>query len=145
MSSRVSKGNSMALFTWNKEYSVDVQSIDKQHKKLFDMINELHDAMVAGKGSLLAPGIVKRLAAYTREHFTSEEGLMKLASYPDFASHKAEHDKLNDEVAKMVKSLADETVVLTMDLQEFLRSWLMTHIAQRDKKYSLYLHAAGIR
>ena len=90
----------MALFSWSDKYSVDVPSIDKQHKKLFDMLNELHDAMSTGNGSQLAPAILKRLVAYTQEHFVAEEAMMKQARYPDLASHKAEHDKLSSEVAK---------------------------------------------
>jgi hemerythrin len=135
----------MALLTWSKKYSVEVQSIDKQHKKLFDMINELHDAMRAGKGSVLAPEIVKRLAAYSREHFADEESKMKLAHYPDFASHKAEHDKLLGEVAALAMGIRDGKTVITMELQEFLQDWLKTHIAERDRKYSACLQAAGIR
>ena len=134
----------MALFAWSNEYSVEVESIDKQHQKLFEMVNELHNAMKAGKGSLHTPEIVKRLAAYAQDHFAAEEGAMKRANYPDFASHRAEHDKLVGQVAEMAKGIGDGSV-LTMDLQEFLCNWLKTHIAQCDKKYSAHLQAAGIR
>jgi len=72
----------MALFTWSNEYSVKIQSIDRQHQKLIDMVNELHEAMKAGKGSLLAPDIVGRLATYAQEHFAHEEEMMKLAEPP---------------------------------------------------------------
>ena len=41
----------MALLTWTTEYSVAVEAIDKQHQKLFAMLNELHDAMKSGKGA----------------------------------------------------------------------------------------------
>jgi hemerythrin-like metal-binding protein len=135
----------MALFTWNDEYSVGVQSIDKQHKKLFGMVNELHDAMSAGKGSQLAPAIIERLANYAQEHFAHEEDMMKLAKYPDFANHRAEHDKLVGEVARMARGIGDGSVGLAMRLQEFLCNWLKTHIAQRDKKYRGHLQVAGIR
>jgi hemerythrin len=40
----------MALITWNDGYSVKVKQFDDQHKKLIDMVNELHDAMGIGKG-----------------------------------------------------------------------------------------------
>lgn len=135
----------MALFTWSNEYSVKIQSIDRQHQKLIDMVNELHEAMRAGKGSLLAPEIVGRLATYAQEHFAHEEEMMKLAKYPDFTTHRAEHDKLVGEVAKLARGIGQGSTVLTMDLQEFLCNWLKTHIAQCDKKYSTHLQTAGIR
>lgn len=135
----------MALLEWSNEYSVDVQSIDKQHMKLFVMLNALHDAMKSGTGSKLAPEILKSLVQYTREHFSNEESLMIRAHYPAFASHKAEHDKLTGEVVKMVRDFEAGKTVLSMDLLEFLRQWLQAHIAACDKKYTAHLQVAGIR
>ena len=40
----------MALLTWQDKYSVGIAQIDDQHKQLIIMINELNDAMLAGKG-----------------------------------------------------------------------------------------------
>jgi hemerythrin len=40
----------MALFNWNDSYSVKVAMCDQQHKKLFEIINELAEAMRQGKG-----------------------------------------------------------------------------------------------
>jgi hemerythrin len=135
----------MALFNWSDKYSVEVQSIDKQHQKLFAMMNELHEAMASGKGNQLAPAIVKRLVNYTRDHLAAEEGMMRRANYPDFNTHKAEHDELNRKVAKMAKDIEGGNVVLSINLQNFLREWLKTHILLRDKQYSAHLRTAGVR
>lgn len=40
----------MTYITWNNELSVGNAFIDKDHHKLIDFINELHDAMAQGKG-----------------------------------------------------------------------------------------------
>jgi hemerythrin len=130
--------------SWNNGFSVEVESLDKQHQRLFAMLNELHDAMKAGKGKLFAPAILERLVDYTREHFAAEEALMKRANYPDFASHKAEHEKLKNEIAKMLKNAEGGDSGVSMELSDFLREWLKTHILQRDKQYSGHLRTAGI-
>src|SRR5450631_952121 len=135
----------MALVEWSNEYSVEVQSIDAQHRKLFVMLNGLHDAMRAGQGSQAAPEILRNLVQYTREHFGQEEGMMSRAHYPDLASHKAEHDKLTGEVLRMVRDLDEGKAMLSMELLEFLRKWLQAHILDRDKKYTTHLQAAGMR
>ena len=41
----------MALITWSSMFSVGVAEIDNQHKKLVELINQLNDAMHAGKGA----------------------------------------------------------------------------------------------
>jgi hemerythrin len=135
----------LAILNWSNEYSVEVLSIDKEHKTLFAMLNELHDAMKAGKGSAVVPVILKRLVVYTREHFAHEEKLMSRARYPDIVRHKAEHDQLTGEVVKTVQDFEDGKTVLSIDLLEFLRSWLQEHIVGWDKKYSSSMLAAGVR
>lgn len=134
----------MALICWSTEYSVEVDSIDKQHQKLFAMLNGLHDAMKVGKGSQRVPLILGELVQYTREHFASEENLMLRAGYPDYDRHKAEHDKLTRDVMQMVRDFEQGKIALTIDMQDFLRQWLQTHIVSSDKKYTAHLRAAGI-
>jgi hemerythrin len=135
----------MAILNWSKEYSVDVQSIDREHQHLFAVLNELHDAMKVGKGTEIAPTVLGRLVAYTREHFANEESLMVRAAYPNFTNHKIEHDNLTSKVAKFMQDFNEGTAVLSMELLEFLRTWLQSHIGRCDKQYSRHLQSAGIR
>jgi hemerythrin len=121
-----------------------VDSIDKQHQKLFDMLNGLHEAMKVGKGSQTVPLILGKLVQYTREYFASEESLMLRARYTDYGKHKAEHNKLTMEVMQMVRDFEQGKIALSMDLQDFLSQWLQTHIVSSDKKYTCHLQAAGI-
>lgn len=134
----------MALLEWKDEFSVAVQSIDNQHKKLFAMINDLYDAMRTGKGSQVAPNILVKLVAYAREHFAAEEKLMLQAGYPQYAPHKAEHDKFTAEVARMIQELGAGKLTISVQLLDFLKKWLQAHILTTDKKYSSHLRAAGI-
>ena len=40
----------MSLFQWKESYSVGNTEIDAQHKRLFQLAEDLHTAMTAGKG-----------------------------------------------------------------------------------------------
>ena len=135
----------MALFEWKNDYSVKIQSIDREHQVLFSMINELHDAMKLGKGSKVAPGILARLLDYTREHFAYEESLMVRAKYPDYAAHKSEHEKLTKEVIQMKQDFARGDSAISLSLSDFLSQWLQAHILNRDMKYGDHMLAAGYR
>ncbi len=59
----------MALFNWSEEYSVNVNGLDNQHKKLVDLINELHSAMKEGKSKEVLGKIIEELISYTKFHF----------------------------------------------------------------------------
>jgi hemerythrin-like metal-binding protein len=76
---------------------------------------------------------------YACEHFALEEALMAQARYPELVRHKAEHDKLTAEVAKLMQDVESGKTVLSMKLLQFLRSWLQDHIMGCDKKYVSYL------
>lgn len=40
----------MPLMTWNdNEFSVNIKELDTHHKRLFDLVNDLHDTMKQGK------------------------------------------------------------------------------------------------
>jgi hemerythrin len=134
----------MALSVWKNDYSVKVQSIDREHQTLFEMINELHDAMKMGQSSKVVPDIFERLIDYTREHFAYEESLMLRAKYPEFSAHKIEHDKLTNQVLKMKQDFERGNTAISLSLADFLSQWLQAHILNRDKKYSDHLLAAGM-
>ncbi|GLI37622.1 hemerythrin family protein [Geobacter hydrogenophilus] len=134
----------MALITWNDSLSVKVKQFDDQHKKLVEMLNQLFDAMKAGKGSLVVGDILKQLIAYTQTHFAAEERLMKQYGYTDFEAHKKEHNALVVQVLDLQKQFQDGKAVLTQNVMTFLRDWLSKHIQGDDKKYGIFFNGKGV-
>ncbi len=135
----------MALITWTNAFSVGVQEIDMQHQELIRLINELHDAMRAGKGGSTLGGILKRLIDYTVNHFGFEERLFAKTAYPESAVHIAKHASLTREVQALALKYESGQSVLTIDVMEFLRAWLTDHIKGADKRYTAHFHSKGIR
>jgi hemerythrin-like metal-binding protein len=70
----------MDLVTWDKSYRVNVECCDAEHRKLFSLINALHEAMMSGKSRAIIAGTVHELEKYTQTHFLAEEALMQRAS-----------------------------------------------------------------
>ncbi|MBT1074831.1 bacteriohemerythrin [Geobacter grbiciae] len=134
----------MALITWNDSLSVKVKQFDDQHKKLVEMLNQLFDAMKAGKGSLVVGDILKQLIAYTQTHFAAEERLMKQYGYADLEIHKKEHNALVVQVLDLQKQFQDGKAVLTQNVMTFLRDWLSKHIQGDDKKYGVFFNGKGV-
>ncbi len=50
----------MPLIPWSDQYSLMIDSIDNQHKKLVGFINQLHEAMMEDK-IIATPTLVKEL------------------------------------------------------------------------------------
>ncbi len=129
----------MSMFQWRQEYSVGYPQIDEQHKRLFEIADELHVAMAAGKGKEVLGKILGNLIAYTKAHFATEERLMQAHRYPDYAVHKAAHDTLTAQVIKFQKDFERGRAAMSVDLLQFLKDWLTHHIGETDRKIASYL------
>jgi hemerythrin-like metal-binding protein len=125
----------MALLTWSSKYSVGIASMDSQHMTLFNMINELHEAMMQRNAQYIAGPLLRRLADYTRRHFTAEEALMAANNYPGLRQHRELHRELTSKVEDFIARQENGELTLSIHLMNFLRDWLTTHIQQADQKY----------
>ena len=132
------------LFQWNDSYSVKVAALDNQHKKLFDLVNELHQAMKSGRGKDAMGEILRRLIDYTVHHFSVEEKLMEMHKYPEFVAHRAEHRALAEKVVAFKKELEADSGTVTLEVMDFLQQWLLNHIQRVDQGYSEFLNAQGV-
>jgi hemerythrin len=132
------------LITWSDRYSVGVEKIDAEHQKLVALVNELYAAIMAGNPADVTARVLNSLVAYTLSHFASEEMLMKRCNYPGYPQHKAEHEKLVAQVKQLQQDLKAGKATVSQEVMSFLQSWLIGHILGVDKKYTGYMHAAGL-
>ena len=107
--------------------------IDRDHKMLIQYINEMHAAMMAGKGKDVVGPIVGKLVAYTRDHFSREEVVWKSGHYAGLDQHRKEHADLVKTVVDFKAKFDTGAMALSVDVMNFLREWLKTHILKSDK------------
>jgi hemerythrin len=135
----------MALMTWSDKFSVQVRQCDEEHKQLINLINNVHDAMKVGQGKQIVGQVLDALISYTKSHFAAEEQLMKANGYPDYESHKKEHNQLTMTVVDFRKEYLEGKVPLTQSIMNFLKDWLTNHIQGVDKKYGPFFNGKGIK
>lgn len=131
----------MPLFVWSdKLFSVNVDVIDKQHKRLVQLLNLLHDAMLKGEGRDVLGPVLGELVRYTGYHFDTEEQLMLEYAYPGYSEHKAEHDALKQRALAFVRDYEANKLTVTVELSMFLSEWLQHHIQGTDKALGEFLN-----
>jgi len=135
----------MALIDWNSNFSVNVEEIDQQHKKLIAIINELNEAMKQGKGKEVLGKIVDHMTSYTVTHFKTEEDYFARFSYPDAGNHKKEHASFVTKASELRKDFGNGKITLSIDVMEFLSKWLKDHIMGTDKKYAKFFNEKGLK
>ncbi len=130
------------MFPWSSEFSVGVREMDAQHRHLVGLLNRLHNAMAAGQGRAALASVLNELAQYTQAHFRAEEALMQQHNFPDLVSHRAEHERLAATVRRHIADLQASKITLTVQVMQFLKEWLVTHIMGWDKEYGRHIAAA---
>ncbi len=130
---------------WSDEFSIGIESIDEQHKKLIDMIKTLYDAIADGRASDVMDEIFSSMFDYTDQHFSYEEELFEKYSYPDAEDHKKEHAELKRQLIKLKDDIySGDHFMSEVLLLKFLEDWLIHHILKTDMKYSQYLIVKGV-
>jgi hemerythrin-like metal-binding protein len=122
----------MPIAQWDPKYVTGHKPVDEQHKMLFGMVNNLHDAIISGKGPEVLGPTLQELARYTIEHFAEEEKLMASINYVNSAEHKSKHDALTTQVKDLLDRYATGKLALSMTLSTFLANWLQHHIKEDD-------------
>ena len=136
----------MPLMTWTDSMSVGVKMLDDDHKKLIDMVNELHDGILEGHRREALGHVLDELVKYTKIHFMHEEEMFRRTAYPGGDAHKKEHEDLVQKAADLQSRFKmGPTSMLSLEVMGFLKSWLNHHIKGSDKAYTVHLNSNGIR
>jgi hemerythrin len=125
------------MIEWTQNLSTGVPVLDEQHKAIFQWLAELQNASVDQR-TLFGVYVITRLKHYMREHFATEEAMMKAAGYPDLEQHQAEHALFRAKLEELqLKSISED---ISTDTVSFLNHWLTNHIAKSDTAYVPYLN-----
>ena len=136
---------SKRFVTWKDSYSVGIDSIDQDHKKLLGMINQLQTAAHYQTDDALIEQTLNDLVDYTKYHFAREEDLMKANNYPDFDAHKKQHEEMVQQVSKFIDEYRVDQTRTIDNVTLFLKTWLINHINGSDQEYAPFFKEKGVK
>jgi len=131
------------LVEWSaQQFGVGVPAMDEQHRKLFDLANELYRHLINNSDNRheLEKAITS-LVSYAQTHLSDEERLMKAAGYVDYENHKRNHDRILSQVSEMYEQFQRGETLIANQLLTFVANWLVEHIHKVDRGYSSCLQA----
>lgn len=119
---------------WSDTLRSGNETIDSQHKDLFEHINVYFDSLEKPYGRDITIKTLNYLVKYVRFHFTTEEDMMKSVNYPEFSEHLSSHRMLVDELMACYRSLINDgqTEEMVERLRVLLNEWLVGHIMTLD-------------
>ncbi len=125
------------MIQWKDSYSIGVEAVDDQHKKLFAIANEAYELL---KNELLVDkydriiAILEELRDYTVYHFRFEEEYMASIGYKKLLSHKVLHDDFIAKIQEIdLDSIDDQQEQNLIDILDFVVQWIEQHILGTDK------------
>lgn len=123
----------MQSFKWTKAHAVYLPQVDAEHRNLFRMAEELHQAARTGTQSARVRELVRPFLAAIEEHFAHEERIMKAASCPDLGWHKLQHDTLRKRIGAFAADIEAGNTEAPMAMLEYLGRWLKDHLGLTDR------------
>lgn len=134
----------MASFAaWNPSFELGVPEIDEQHRLLFKAVSDMHDAFLSGRQEVPTDEVVLFMETYAKVHFVVEEALMRQHPHPEVEGHMASHRAFEEKVSEdFLYRTGMGSRILTIQVLEYLRDWLVHHIGEEDRALARAVRAA---
>lgn len=126
---------------WKDEYSVGIVEIDNQHKLLLRSFSVIEEAIKLNQGWSNTHYAIVELTRLAHMHFSFEEAVMRMFGYPDIETHQKEHQSFFDKIEIIERSSLRKTA--EVDMVQFMRGWMTTHICYSDKGYATHIFSGG--
>jgi hemerythrin len=129
------------LIDWTPELSVGNEQLDAEHRHWVDLLNTFYLSLKSGESPEKLQGLIDGMIAYTKFHFASEEKYMIATKFPDFEGHKEKHELYLAKLMEYDEKLKAGKFVLSLEVTNYLKSWLVNHIKGADKQYAKFAAA----
>lgn len=136
----------MAAFQWKEEYNLNIEEVDKQHKKLLEIGKRAYDIAIIDDGydrydEIMT--IIDELLEYTKYHFEYEEKMLKEYNYDHIHNQEEEHGfyvyKINEVASRDEQDIDDNQRKVVLEIIDFLSEWISKHINVADRQYAVFL------
>jgi hemerythrin-like metal-binding protein len=134
----------MSVISWNDDYNVNVEIIDTQHRKLLELVRNLHSAVEARIDKESLKQLLVDLVEFTDTHFATEEQYMKEYEFPGYDVHCKEHEMLLGHMHDLVERVSSGKYPTFYSDYDVSNDWALVHIAQFDKGLGQFLNSKGV-
>ena len=122
---------------WQDRFNIGVDIIDKEHKKLFSIMNRLFMyKKQEGKEQWVCQEGVKYFKDHAMKHFAEEEVYMASIDYKGFETHRRLHDNFRQKTLPALEEELNRTNYSEDAISHFLgvcAGWLIGHTLTEDR------------
>jgi hemerythrin-like metal-binding protein len=129
----------MVLIEWKQEFAVGVPEVDYEHRELIALINELAATLERQDSELGVEEFLGEIFARISAHFALEEKIMRERRYDQYEDHKADHERLLDDIRDIMDEYEDEQRFDREVLAGRLSAWFGVHFRTKDARLHRHL------
>lgn len=117
---------------WRDELSVGNVIIDRDHKKLINIINQVEVALAKDDNTVLTQQL-DSLFDYSKTHFDHEERIARAVEYMKTGTLHQAHEELLTRLNVFKQQVGDNWTPEAKDVFcSMLRAWLIDHVIKED-------------
>lgn len=127
----------MVLKGWQDSFSVGVDNMDQDHRKMMQMINSLFEAMKQGQSKSMLSPLISDLYSYATEHCKREEAYLTQIKHPDLETQRQQHALFLQKVLEFQNNFQAGNNSVSVQMLPYLNDWFLNHIMKIDSKYKM--------
>ena len=129
----------MALIKWKKEFEVGIADVDHEHQEIITLINNLHDAMSGENATISVMDFLGEIYTHVSAHFALEEKIMRTQKYDHYTEHKADHERLLDELRDIMDDYEENAYFSDEEFAGHVEHWFTDHFKTKDARLHKHL------
>jgi len=122
-------------------YITNFSQLDAQHRRILEIIDTLGHQLKTEDSHDNCITTCTMLVNALRHHYDEEERLMLKHFYPDTENHIGQHMNYLLLFGKLLKQLQNHQLDSAQSTLVYMRSWLLDHTYNADKKYADFIHS----
>lgn len=122
----------MTFIEWTDRFSVGVASVDHEHRELIELINAFQRKIAKDNSFDTKLEYLGETYARISAHFALEEKLMRESRYERYDDHKADHERLLDQLRDIMDATEDDRDIDDEALGTELENWFSRHFQEMD-------------
>lgn len=113
--------------------------MEAEHRVQLGLLKAFQEVLGRPEGREAAGVLLRQLLDYSEAHFVSEQILMREHAYPGYEAHVAEHDRLLEQMRRIVLEWeSGDTAALGQEAVR-VEEWLALHMRTTDHRLEQYM------
>ena len=133
----------MTFISWKDEYRIGIAAVDHEHKALIEQLNEIFEHLGQAYNGSQTTDNLGELHGSIAAHFALEESIMADHNYAELSAHKADHERLLDDIRDLMDEFEGPEKLDLDHFAERLSNWFLGHFSTHDARLHKRLKVFG--